>query len=506
MSSTRASGAAVLALLVLGSGTMIASSPSLGDAAPSPRVADAQLVPDPGFEDAAVRPCVRPASKGSVVSRDGRRPLRGRFSVDARMDPRSAVACSYRFQSQPLLVSAEASAVVANLSDQRGHGVAVCLQVALVTGTRRACQSVAPGARKVVDVAMSTSGVRASGLSLKITAGRGAHVRLDEAELHATAEAASSCSLAHERAPVGPPEPWSGCNDNDTTVSTSYVPASLRLPRHRPFISLRDYTAAPASDPVAVLFKQYVDRAMAGNPDYGYSPADAVILFARTGREKYLASAIDDVNAQVVQGERAIQHGDAPAIAGDSYLEVGPLMEDLALTYDWGYHELTKTQRARWRTYADQAVGNVWSPRTATWGNARAGKFPWSGWSINDPGNNYNYSFIQATQLWALASRQRPWMSFLQHSKFPAISDYYTELAGGGSREGTGYGTAQRRLWANARTWAEGTGEHLTAVEDHARASVDYWGLARAPSANCRQRGVLAASRGRGSSAGHSES
>jgi hypothetical protein len=372
--------------------------------------------------------------------------------------------------------------VVANLSNRHGHGVVVCLHVALTSGSRQGCQSVAPGAHKAVDVRVRTAGVRATAVSLKVTAGRrGAHVRLDQVELHVSAEPATSCSLAHERAPVGPPEPWSGCNDNQAPADTSYVPSPLELPSRRPFLSLDDYTAAPSSDPVAVRFKQYVDRALAGHPDYNYSPADAVVMFARSGRHKYLTSAIADVDREVHRAERAIERGQAPPIADDSYLDVGPLLEDLALTYDWGFPDLTKAQRARWRAYADQAVANVWSPRTATWGRSTAGRYGWSGWSINNPGNNYNFSFIQATQLWALASRERPWMAFLQHDKFPAMSDYYFQLTGGGSREGTGYGTAQRRLWANERTWAEGTGEHLTAIESHASASVDYWIHATVP-------------------------
>ena len=71
----------------------------------------------------------------------------------------------------------------------------------------------------------------------------------------------------------------------------------------RPFILLDDYTAAPAGDPVAVEFRQYVNRAVAGHPDWGYSPADAVVQFARSGK-KYLTSAIADVDKQVTRAAR----------------------------------------------------------------------------------------------------------------------------------------------------------------------------------------------------------
>lgn len=289
------------------------------------------------------------------------------------------------------------------------------------------------------------------------------------------------CTPGSEPVPSGPPDPGSPCDENEVPPPSSYQPAQLHLPASRPYLPLDDYTVAPAGDPVAVKFRQYVNRAVAGHPDWGYTPADAVVQYARSGKPKYLRSAIKGVDRQVTRAEGAIAQGRDPEIAGDSYLEVGPDIEALALAYDWGYAQLTSTQRTRWVRYGDQAVANVWSPRTASWGGRPAGSSEWSGWSINNPGNNYNFSFIQATELWALATRRTDWIDFLQEYKFPLITAYYEQLVGGGSREGTGYGTAQTRLWANARTWADATGEHLTAVEDHARASIDYWIHATVP-------------------------
>ena len=291
----------------------------------------------------------------------------------------------------------------------------------------------------------------------------------------------AACVPSQEPAPHGPPDPASPCDDNVSPGPSDYVPATLHLKAHRPYIPLADYKVAPASSAVAKRFLAYVDRAVAGNPDYGYSPADAVVAYARTGRARYIKLAIAGVDAQVKAARHAIAAGDAPDIAGDSYLEVGPSIEDLALTYDRGYRRLTTTQRRHWRAYAEQAVSNVWSPQLATWGSHPTGAFAWSGWSINNPGNNYNFSFIEATQTWALATHDKAWMHFLQDRKFPLLTSYYEGIPGGGSREGTGYGTAQGRLWANARTWAEGTGEHLGAVETHARQSIDYWINATVP-------------------------
>ncbi len=41
------------------------------------------------------------------------------------------------------------------------------------------------------------------------------------------------------------------------------------------------------------------------------------------------------VEDQVAAAETAIANGDAPDVAGDSYLYVGDMIGDLAMTYDW---------------------------------------------------------------------------------------------------------------------------------------------------------------------------
>lgn len=149
------------------------------------------------------------------------------------------------------------------------------------------------------------------------------------------------------------------------------------------------------------------------------------------------------VETIVSEAEAAIVSGERPAIAGDSYLEVGWYLEQLALTYDAGFARLTSAQRERWEAFADQTLFNLWHPDEAAWGGVA---HPWSGWSICDPGNNYHFHFLRATMLWTLATQDTGLLDFLQAEKFPALADYYASLPGGGSREGTGYGTAQKDL------------------------------------------------------------
>jgi hypothetical protein len=293
------------------------------------------------------------------------------------------------------------------------------------------------------------------------------------------------CVPADEPAPHGPPSPISLCNANRTPpVTPNFHPKQpLAWAKQRPFISLADYDA-PSTGSLYGKFKRFVDRAVVDHdPDYGYSSADAVLVHSRdpAANGRYIDDAIARVDAKVAAAEAAIAAGHAPEIAGDDYLDVGEDIEELALTYDHGYDRLSPAQRTRWLAYGEQAVSNVWSPATATWGTRPAGAFAWSGWSINNPGNNYFFSFVQATQMWTLATQSQAWARFLQTEKFPLLVDYYPRLDGGGSREGTGYGTAQRRLWENARTWRTNTGEDLVPVRSHAAQSIDYWIHATVP-------------------------
>ena len=151
---------------------------------------------------------------------------------------------------------------------------------------------------------------------------------------------------------------------------------------------------------------------MSGNPPYAYSAADSVIMYAITGQAQYINDAISRVEQQVTAAEAAIASGGVPEIAGDSYLEVGPDIEQLALAYDYGYDRLSDFQRQRWENYAQQAIFNVWNSNQANWGGVT---HTWSGWATNDPGDNYHYSFLKATMLWALATKSSEWFNFSKH-------------------------------------------------------------------------------------------
>ena len=198
-----------------------------------------------------------------------------------------------------------------------------------------------------------------------------------------------------------------------------------------------DLSYVNQQSPEFTRFKYFVDAAVAGNPGYAFSAADAAYMYKLTGQSQYATLAVNTADAQVTAAEGAIALGNAPDIAGDQYLEVGPMLEDVALSYDWCGDHMTVQQKARWANYAEQAVWNVWHNTQAQWGNVA---HPWAGWAVNDPANNYYYSFLRATMYWGLASNSTTWKDLLQNAKWSAEENYTATMGGGGSQEGTGYG------------------------------------------------------------------
>lgn len=228
--------------------------------------------------------------------------------------------------------------------------------------------------------------------------------------------------------------------------------------------------------PAFARFKRWVDLAVMGTPDYGFSAYDAALMYRLDPQPAYCTLAIRMTDAEVAAAEAAIAAGDAPEIAGDSYLDVGPRIAALSLTLDSCRPRIDDAMRTRWSAYAEQAVWNVWHPLRAHWG---ARPHPWTGWATDNPGNNYHYSFLEATLYWALASGSADWMRFLDDEKLPPLIAYLATLPGGGSREGTGYGAAHMRLLAFARLWRDATGENI--AKTLARDDILYWTQATVP-------------------------
>lgn len=207
-----------------------------------------------------------------------------------------------------------------------------------------------------------------------------------------------------------------------------------------------------------------------------YTMEHFALVAQLTGDTSYCTFAVTGIEQFVTAEEGRIAAGTTPAVAGDSYLEVGPIVGDLSIVIDWCFEQTTATQRARWLAYGDQAVWNVWHPDDAQWGGRAR---PWTGWSIDNPSNNYYYSFLRATMLLGLAGRGElasadQWLDFFRNTKIAQqlVPTFERDLVGGGSREGTGYGTAMMRLWEIYDLWYGTTGEDISSWTGHTRASL----------------------------------
>jgi hypothetical protein len=219
-----------------------------------------------------------------------------------------------------------------------------------------------------------------------------------------------------------------------------------------------------------------VDGQRGGADYWDYQEWFGALIAQLTGQSAYCTYAVGNIDSFVATEEAKIAAGNAPRVAYDSYLDVGPIIGDVMMTYDWCASTVTSTQKTRWQNYAAQAVWNVWHPSQANWGGET---MAWSGWSTNNPSNNYYYSFLTATMMFGLAAHHEhpeaeQYLAYFRDTKIigQLVPTFQADLQGGGSREGTGYGTAMKNLWRIYEFWKGSTGEDLSVMTDHARDSL----------------------------------
>ncbi len=268
-----------------------------------------------------------------------------------------------------------------------------------------------------------------------------------------------------------------------TPVDTRLV--NYRVSNTHPRILLADdpglarlKTQLQGNEAAARRFRDVVTSQMTGGDNYGFEPWYAALMFRLTGEPLYAAYAVQQTDAVVAAEEMLIAQDMRAVVAGDSYLEVGGVVGNVALVYDWSYDRLTPAQRSRWLTYSNQSVKNIWNHRSARWGNKT---YPWTGWSVDNPSNNYYYSFLRATMLLGLAShgenaQSQTWLDTFRIAKLEKqlFPTFKRDLEGGGSREGTGYGTAMRGLFQMLDWWERSTGERLAERAPHTLASMAH--------------------------------
>ncbi len=234
---------------------------------------------------------------------------------------------------------------------------------------------------------------------------------------------------------------------------------------------------ASAGAPSATRLKAVVDGQMAGGNYWGFSPWFAALQAQVSGNVAYCRYAVDQTDAFVRSEEALIAANQRAVVAGDSYLDVGGTIGNVATVYDWCRSQMTTAQRTRWTTYANQAVWNVWNYTQAKWGNT---VYPWSGWSVDNPSNNYYYSFLRATMLLGLAThgenpQAQVWLDKFRTEKIAnqLVPIFTRDLSGGGSREGTGYGVAMKGLFDLYYWWEKSTGQRIADLTPHTLASFD---------------------------------
>ena len=237
--------------------------------------------------------------------------------------------------------------------------------------------------------------------------------------------------------------------------------------------------AFDAKAPEAMTFLATTDKWVSGTDVYLYAPWNAALVGQLTGDPKYCAAAVDAIDKFVKSEQSTIDGGSNPSVADDDYYGIGSDVGDLALVYDWCYDAIASDRRQAWLGYAQQAVFNVWHPDDAVWGGKAA---PWTGWAVDDPENNYYYNFLRATMLLGLAAHGEydgvdQWLTWFHDTKVVGQMNpqFDSDVVGGGSREGTGYGVSLRGLWELYDIWQASTGENLAAMSPHTRASLLFF-------------------------------
>jgi len=241
-----------------------------------------------------------------------------------------------------------------------------------------------------------------------------------------------------------------------------------------------DLSFVNQSSPEFARFKSFVDDAVANpnDPPYAFKASDAAQMFRITGGQQYQTLAIQLADKQVTEAEASIAAGGHPAVSGDSYLEVGSMIGEIATVYAW-CPNVTTAQKVRWAAYANQTLFNVWNPNAATWGGRPT---TWSGWSIDDPYNNYYYSFMRASMLWSLAANDptiikngKNLRDYVTTDRLPRLVNAYALIPGGGSLEGTGYGTAHKNLFELYQWWKDSGGADVANANTHLTNTIKTW-------------------------------
>lgn len=216
--------------------------------------------------------------------------------------------------------------------------------------------------------------------------------------------------------------------------------------------------------------------------NYNYGPVHSAIAYYFTGEEVFRLAALQEWEKHVTAEEALINAGQTPKIASDSYLHIGGYSHAAAAVLGWCKPSQSLIDRTV--PYMEQALFNLHNYKLAKWGGIDR---PWTGWVIAaplDPANNYFASFASATLWWDAYQTSRGVTKWSDKARWMVeqIVQVWSNVKGGGSQEGTGYGRAKAGFHAVVRVREEQTGEKYPGMRAHAAEDIRYLIHATLPS------------------------
>ena len=279
-----------------------------------------------------------------------------------------------------------------------------------------------------------------------------------------------------------------GSTGSDDTVVNN-TDDSLTFQNSKGYIYLNDTVINELSEKLssgdqrALKFVDTVTTQMNGRNYYGFESWNAALLSVITEDESYCQYAVNHVDEFIYSEELIIEQYVAsggssayPHAQRNNYLYTGDTILDIGFVHNWCSNIITVSQSSRWASYVNSLLFNVWNPELANWDGVSTRA---TGWAINDPANNFYFSFLQGTMIAGLFQRSiDPVQSQLWINKFQeksaAVIEEFQGMSGGGSREGTGYGQTLRHLFMTFHIWEQTTGEDLHSQISHPKDSLSY--------------------------------
>lgn len=211
--------------------------------------------------------------------------------------------------------------------------------------------------------------------------------------------------------------------------------------------------------------------------------ADAITLiraFRLSGVDFYRQRAVSIIDSQMTAAFNDMNAGREPDLAGDSYLYadadyITPAAEVIS------YGNVSDALKQKVAAVMRQTYFNIWNPQAASWGGV---SHPWSGWSIDNPYNNYHHHFLRLSVVIALALNDGPILNDVRNQRLPFVLQKMSQKTGGGSLEGSGYGYSYLILYDAYKYWKDSGQEDVATNNTEMANTILWWVHATLPGLN----------------------